>query len=114
MPTLTDAGAGRARREHLSEDLHRLPHFVHRPERDSAVRLLERWEIAPDRHLERGARVTELFRGTLQIDEDAVGVAVGSLEPHALERLAREVAHAGVFSSLFFDVLRIPERCDSG
>src|SRR5438067_1752061 len=67
---LTDSGTGRARRQHLSEDLHRLPHFVHRSERDAAVRLLERREIAPDRHLERGARLAELARRTLQIDED--------------------------------------------
>src|SRR6266487_1558935 len=101
MPTLTDPGAGRARRQRLSEDLHRLPHFVHGPERDAAVRFLERREIPPDRHLERGARLTELFRRALQVDEDAVGVAVGSLIPHAFERLASEVAYAGVFGAFF-------------
>src|SRR6266849_6139325 len=113
-PMLTGPSTRRARRQHPFEDLHRLPHFVHCPERDAAVRLLERREISPDVHLERGARFTELARGTLQVDEDAVGVAVGRLVSQTLERLEREVAHAGVFRSLFFNVLRIPERGDSG
>src|SRR6266571_8756643 len=113
-PTLTGPNARRARRQHPFEDLHRLPHFVHGPERDAAVRLLERREISPDVYLECGARLTELTRGPLQVDEDAVGVAVGRLVSQTLERLEREVAHAGVFGTLFFDVLRIPERRDAG
>ena len=34
--------------------------------------------------------------------------------PMLLNASQREVAHAGVFGSLFFDVLRIPERRDAG
>src|SRR5437667_2262237 len=112
--TLTDPAACRARRQHLPEHLHRLLHFFHRSERDAAVRLLERRKISSDRHLERSARLAELACGSLQVDEDAVGVAVGRLVSHALERLEREVTHAGIFGALFFDVLRIPERRDSG
>src|SRR5262245_28466601 len=67
--------------EHPLEDLHRLLHLVHRPERDATVRLLERREIATDADLERGARLAELARRALQVDEDAVGVTIGSLEP---------------------------------
>src|SRR6267378_4638125 len=72
--TLTSPSARRAHREHPFEDLHRLLHFVHRPERDAAVCLLERREIAADAHLQRGTRLTELARGPLQVDEDAVCV----------------------------------------
>src|SRR5262245_21993897 len=81
--TLASRSARRARCEHAFEDLYRLLHFVHGPERDAAVGLFERREIAADAHLERGARFTELARGPLQVDEHAVGVAVRSLEPHA-------------------------------
>src|SRR3989441_3771094 len=78
-PTLKGRSARRTRRQHPFEDLHRLPHFVHRPERDAAVRLLERRENPPDPHLERSARLSELACGSLQVDEDAVGVAVRRL-----------------------------------
>src|SRR5262249_8125105 len=78
----------RARRgggQHPLEALHRLLHLVHRSECDAAVSLLERRKIAANRHLERRARLTELAGGALQVDEDAVGMRVGSLVSEALE-----------------------------
>jgi hypothetical protein len=91
-----------------------LPHFVHRAERDAAVRLLERREVAADLHLLRLARLAELARRPLQVDEDAVGVGVGTLEPHVPERLKREVAHACVLGPLGVDVRGVLERRDAG
>src|SRR5262252_7982594 len=113
MTPLAGAGARGARGEHSLEDLYRLPHFVQGSQRDAAVSVFERGEIPSDRYLECGAGVTELFGRSLQVDEDAVGMRVWSLESETLERAEREVAHAGVFGALLLDVLRVPERRDT-
>ena len=60
---ITASGARRARGQHLSEDLHRLLHFVHGPERDAAVRLLERREIAPTDTLSAAHASRKSFAG---------------------------------------------------
>ena len=69
------------------------------------MRFLERREVASDRHLQFGSGFAELGRRpALQIDEDAVGVAVGCLVAQLLERLEREITHASVLGFLFSDV----------
>src|SRR5687767_8948743 len=81
--------ARRTGRQHPAKHLNRLPHLLHRAERDAAVRLLVRREVAADANLLRGARIAEPARRTLQIDEDAIGMRVGGLVAETAERLER-------------------------
>jgi hypothetical protein len=75
---------------------------------------LERREIRPTDTLSAAHASRNSFAGRFKSTKmQLVWLSAASI-PHALERLAREVAHAGVFGALFFDVLRIPERRDAG
>ena len=104
----------RRRRQDPAEDLDRLLHLFHRPERDAGVGLLHRREVAPDTHTERQTRVTELARRPPKVDEDMVGVRIGGLVPQLPERLEREITDASVLCPLVVDVPRVPQRRDPG
>src|SRR5690349_16038766 len=66
----------RALPKHLREHADGLLHLGHRAERQAAVRLLERREVARDEHVLRLARVAEFLRRPADVDEHEVRLRV--------------------------------------
>src|SRR5579864_7946306 len=98
--------------QHVTEYLRRLLHLGHRADRDSAVRVLERREVATDHYALLGARVTELLRRTTDVHEDEVRLRIGRLGAEVGEGLDRERPDLGVSRALVGDVLRVIGRGD--
>src|SRR5439155_6706348 len=65
--------------EHVAEYVGRLLHFVHRADRDPRVGLLEGREVAADQHVRLRARLAEILRRAVHVDEDEVALRLGRL-----------------------------------